>query len=59
MVRQALRIIQAVAESHTIIGADVVELSPIPGIVAPDYAAAQIAYQIIGLAHLKELQHHL
>jgi agmatinase len=29
-------------------GFDVVELSPIPGIVAPDFLAAKLVYRIMG-----------
>ncbi len=31
-----------------IVGFDVMELSPIPGIVAPDYLAARLCYRMMG-----------
>ena len=45
---QATEIIKAVAQKKKIIGADVVELSPIPGFLAPDFVAAKLVYKIIG-----------
>lgn len=35
---------------HTVVGADVVELMPIPGMVAPDYLVARLVYRLIGRA---------
>lgn len=48
---QALEIIKAVAIQRKIIGADIVELSPIPGNSAPDFLAAKLAYKLIGYTH--------
>lgn len=45
---QALEVIKAVASHRKIVGADIVELSPIPGISAPDFLAAKLAYKLIG-----------
>ena len=36
-----------VAKNKKIVGADIVELSPIPGLVAPDFLAAKLVYKII------------
>jgi agmatinase len=46
--RQATRILSAVARSRHIVGCDLTELAPIPGLVAPDYLAARLAYKMIG-----------
>ncbi|MDD5589938.1 MAG: agmatinase [Candidatus Portnoybacteria bacterium] len=46
---QAMDILKAVAAKRKIIGADVVELSPIKGLYAPDFVAAKLVYKIIGL----------
>ena len=40
-----------IAERHRIIGCDLVELCPIPGMIAPDYLASKLAYRLIALAH--------
>ncbi|MCX6767232.1 MAG: arginase family protein, partial [Candidatus Micrarchaeota archaeon] len=48
--KQALSIVRKVSEKRRIVGADVVELSPIKGFVAPDFAAARLAYKILGYA---------
>ena len=44
----ACAILRAAAEAGTIVGADVVELSPIAGLAACDVTAAKIAYKILG-----------
>lgn len=41
-------LINKVASSRRIVGADVVELSPRPGLEYADFAAAKLAYKIIG-----------
>jgi agmatinase len=46
--KDLLRLIRAVAEKCRIRGFDVVELSPIPGIVAPDFLAAKLTYRMMG-----------
>ncbi len=43
-----LRLIKGVSERCTIRGFDIVELCPIPGMVAPDFTAAKLAYRIMG-----------
>jgi len=45
---QATEILKAVASKKKIVGADIAELSPIPGFLAPDFVAAKLAYKIIG-----------
>jgi len=45
---QTLELLRGVATNCPVIAADVVELAPIPGMVAPDFLAAKLAYKIIG-----------
>ncbi|MCL4374052.1 MAG: agmatinase [Candidatus Marsarchaeota archaeon] len=40
-------IIKGVLERKTLVGLDVVELNPIPGLVAPNYLAAKLIYMIL------------
>jgi agmatinase len=46
--RDVLRLIRRVSKKCRIRGFDVVELSPIPGHVAPDFLAAKLIYRIMG-----------
>lgn len=46
--RQVTSLIRAVAERCAIRGFDVVELAPLPGMVAPDFLAARLVYRIMG-----------
>ena len=46
--KDLLRLIRAVSEKCRIRGFDVVELSPIPGMVAPDFLAAKLTYRMMG-----------
>jgi agmatinase len=45
-------LLKQVAKSKKIVGADIVELSPLRGIVFPDFLAAKLAYKIIGYSLL-------
>lgn len=45
---QVLDLINELAKEKNIVGADIVELSPIPGFIAPDFLAAKLVYKIIG-----------
>jgi len=47
---ESLDLLKAVAQSRNIVGADVVELSPIPGLIAPDFLSAKLVYKIIRYA---------
>lgn len=40
-------LLRAVAERRTVVAADVVELSPIPGIVAPNFLCAKLIYKLL------------
>jgi agmatinase len=51
---QALSILRRVASERRIIGADVVEHSPLPGNRAPDFMIAKLCYKLIGYAHFPE-----
>lgn len=44
---EVLNLIKEVAQKKKIIGADVVELDPIPGLAAPDFLAAKLVHKII------------
>jgi len=46
--RQVLRLLKAAAKKCDIRGFDVVELAPLPGIVAPDFLAAKLIYRFMG-----------
>jgi agmatinase len=46
--RDLLRLIKRVSDDCTIRGFDVVELCPIPGMVAPDFTAAKLIYRVMG-----------
>jgi agmatinase len=41
------RLIDSIAGQKEIVGADIVELAPIPGLIAPDYTAARLAYNMM------------
>ncbi|MGQ9560938.1 MAG: agmatinase [Candidatus Oleimicrobiaceae bacterium] len=44
---EALAILRGVAAACPVIAADLVELAPIPGLVAPDFLAAKLAYKLM------------
>lgn len=46
--RDVLQLIRHVSVRCSVRGFDVVELSPIPGMVAPDFLAAKLVYRIMG-----------
>ncbi|MBN2283260.1 MAG: agmatinase [Deltaproteobacteria bacterium] len=48
--KEVIRLISEVSLSCHICGFDVVELCPIPGMIAPDFLAAKLVYRIIGYA---------
>lgn len=51
---QVLGLLEHVIARHEIIGMDVVELAPIPGMVAPDFAAAKLIWKMIEMLYLKK-----
>ena len=46
--RTLIHVLGAVARERHVVGFDMTELSPIPGLVAPDLLAARLAYKLIG-----------
>lgn len=46
--REILKLLRAISKSCKIRGFDVVELAPIPGMVAPDFLAARLIYRMMG-----------
>ena len=48
--REALKLIDDVAAARKIVGFDVVELAPIPGLHHPDYTAALLVYALMAAA---------
>lgn len=51
---ETLRILREVCRKRKVVGMDLMELSPIPGLVAPDFLAAKLAYKMTGYAFLKK-----
>ncbi|OGC95082.1 MAG: agmatinase [candidate division Zixibacteria bacterium RBG_16_53_22] len=47
---ETMDLIRKVSRQRRIVGADVVELAPIPGMTYPDFAAARLAYKIMTYA---------
>ncbi len=48
-----LDLLREVCRKKNVIGFDLVELAPIPGMVAPDFLAARLAYRIMGYVSQK------
>jgi agmatinase len=46
--RDVLKLLKSVARSCHVRGFDVVELAPVPGMVAPDFMAAKLIYRFMG-----------
>jgi agmatinase len=44
---EALAVLKAVMTRRTVVGVDVVELSPIPGLIAPNFLCAKLVYKIL------------
>jgi agmatinase len=49
-----MQLLDRVFRQRNVIGCDVVELAPIPGLVAPDFLAAKLVYKLIGF-HARRL----
>ncbi len=45
---ETLGFLKELTEKKNVVGCDVVELCPIPGMVAPDFLAAKLVYKVIG-----------
>jgi N1-aminopropylagmatine ureohydrolase len=52
---EALALLRRVIERRTVVGCDIVELSPIPGNVAPNFLCAKLAYKILSYRFGQEL----
>jgi agmatinase len=46
-----LQLLERVFDEKNVVGCDVVELAPTPGITAPDVLAAKLVYKLIGFYH--------
>ncbi|MFH1236733.1 MAG: agmatinase [Parcubacteria group bacterium] len=51
--KQLITLLRFVAQSHTIIGADIVELSPLSSNAAPDFLTAKLAHKLIAYTQFK------
>jgi agmatinase len=47
--------LRRIAQRKNIVGFDVVELAPIPGLVAPDFLAAKLIYRFLGAIFARSL----
>lgn len=45
--RETLTLLRKVIEARTVVGCDVVELAPLPGMVAPNFLCAKLIYKIL------------
>jgi agmatinase len=52
---EALALLRKVIEKRTVVGCDIVELSPIPGNIAPNFLCAKLIYKILSYRFAKEL----
>jgi agmatinase len=52
---EALKLLRRVVERRTVVGCDVVELSPMPGHVAPNFLCAKLIYKILSYRFGSEL----
>jgi len=46
--RDVVPLLEEVTRHHRVVGFDVVELAPLPGIVAPDFLVAKLIYSLMG-----------
>jgi agmatinase len=51
---EACELLRAVADTANVVGADVVELAPMPGFHAADYITAKIAYKLLSYVHAED-----
>jgi agmatinase len=52
---EALALLRRVIESRKVVGCDIVELSPMPGNVAPNFLCAKLVYKILSYRFGSEL----
>jgi agmatinase len=43
-----IKLLERVFREKRVVGCDIVELAPIPGLIAPDFLAAKLAYKLVG-----------
>ena len=48
---EAIFLLERVIRGRNVLGFDVVELAPMPGLAACDFAAAKLAYAIMGMVN--------
>jgi agmatinase len=53
---EALALLRRVIEARKVVGCDIVELSPIPGNVAPNFMCAKLVYKILSYRFANELR---
>jgi N1-aminopropylagmatine ureohydrolase len=53
---EVLRLLRVVASRREVVGADIVELAPLPGNVAPDFLAAKLALKVATYAREGEIR---
>ncbi len=51
---ETLDFLKKVIQNKNVVGFDLVELSPLPGIITPDFLVARLIYKIIGYISIKE-----
>ncbi len=54
--RDLLALLRETARRRTIVGADLVELAPIPGLAAPEFLAARLAVKVVAYAREEEIR---
>jgi agmatinase len=53
---EMLRLLRATADRRTIVAADLVELSPIPGLMSPNFLCAKLVYKLLTYKFARELR---
>jgi agmatinase len=53
---QVMKLLRRVFTERNVVSADIVELAPIPGLSAPDFLVAKLAYKMIGYKFLARQQ---
>ena len=54
---EMLALLRATIERRDVVGCDVVELSPLPGLMAPNFLCAKLIYKILTYRFARELHH--
>ena len=50
---ELLSVLRAVISARTVVGCDIVELSPLPGVAAPNFLCAKLIYKILTYQFMK------